>query len=207
MSISLKRKAPEIPDEFLCPISGARMRDPVLCTCTRHCGTTFERAAILQWLQTGPNQRCPNTSKELTAECLFPVRALKALIEKWVETHGEPPGAAPPVEQEEEAAAEHVARLLELIRIIQHTEVGEVAPQLLLSPEEENLVLEGHQEARGIPLRASILAGLSPKNKAVLLLRRLVAQFPPLLQHALSNEVFAALSKMLRSSCTMERVQ
>ena len=109
--------SPDIPDEYLCPITGARMVrapqtnserpdlqarpavamagppppysappysrplggqldspsgfdsklaggvwarqvEPVVCTCSRHCGTCYEREAILQWLSSQTNKRC-----------------------------------------------------------------------------------------------------------------------------------------------------
>ncbi|KAK9815803.1 hypothetical protein WJX72_009760 [[Myrmecia] bisecta] len=72
------------PYEFLCPISGEMMRDPVMLLT----GHTYELAAISQWLE-GGHQTCPMTNQQLHWRInnqAFAVRnhALRILIDGWV---------------------------------------------------------------------------------------------------------------------------
>ena len=47
----------EIPESFLCPITQSIFIEPV----TIHCGHTFEKSAITEWLQNSPSNDmvCP----------------------------------------------------------------------------------------------------------------------------------------------------
>ncbi|KAK9863000.1 hypothetical protein WJX84_009236 [Apatococcus fuscideae] len=67
------------PKEFVCPISGDLMADPVLLVET---GMTFDRASIQEWLGRG-NQTCPLTHQRLTSGQMVPNFSLKGLIEGW----------------------------------------------------------------------------------------------------------------------------
>ena len=69
------------PDEFLCPITGDIMTDPVN-VCAQ--GHIFERAAIEHWSTTGQNN-CPTCRTPLGSH--RPERHLKAAIEAWKMTH------------------------------------------------------------------------------------------------------------------------
>jgi hypothetical protein len=62
-------------DEFYCPITNNLMEDPVM---TKY-GHTFEKSAIMEWLQNTP--RCPLTNQALTPADIFPNRSLKALLD------------------------------------------------------------------------------------------------------------------------------
>lgn len=65
------------PQEFVCPLTGRLLSDPVTLE------KTFERAAIAEWLQ-GGNNSCPITGKIL--ECTFvPLTnfILKRIVDNW----------------------------------------------------------------------------------------------------------------------------
>lgn len=72
-----------IPDEFLCPITRAIMRDPVM----KRCGSSFERAGILSWLF-DHNNSCPLTRERLSPRDLVPNHALRFRILCWLQQHG-----------------------------------------------------------------------------------------------------------------------
>jgi hypothetical protein len=74
---------PSPPDEFVCPITGDIMKQPLM---TRY-GINFERHAILQWIA-DRNATCPITRRELNIKDLIPNNALKYRINTWCETHG-----------------------------------------------------------------------------------------------------------------------
>jgi len=70
----------ETPVEFLCPITGQLMIDPLMC----RTGFNFERNAILEWLQKH-SQTCPMTRKAIRASDLVPNCALQLRIRRWCE--------------------------------------------------------------------------------------------------------------------------
>jgi hypothetical protein len=67
-----------IPEEFICPITLEIMRSPLMC----RSGVTFERSAILAWLQDHGSTN-PLTRETLTPSGLVPNRALEARISAW----------------------------------------------------------------------------------------------------------------------------
>ena len=67
-----------VPSDFLCPLSGTIMSDPV----TIDSGYTFERFAIEQWLRSG-KKHCPMTKQPLTDDMTVPNLAVKRLITEW----------------------------------------------------------------------------------------------------------------------------
>jgi len=70
-----------IPDEFLCPITGEIMTDPVNVCAEGH---IFERTAINQWSQQGRNN-CPTCRTPLGSH--RPERHLKQAIADWLCAH------------------------------------------------------------------------------------------------------------------------
>jgi hypothetical protein len=76
-----------IPDEFLCPITGEIMMDPVNVCAEGH---IFERAAINQWSATRNN--CPTCRTPLGSH--RPERHLKQAIADWLSVHPQAGGAA-----------------------------------------------------------------------------------------------------------------
>ena len=68
----------EIPKEFLCPITLAIMKDPVI----MQDGHTYEREAIKKALQASPYS--PLTKKPLNMKDAVPNYALKSMIEKYL---------------------------------------------------------------------------------------------------------------------------
>src|SRR5436190_1520244 len=68
----------EIPETFLCPITNAIMKDPVI----DPDGNSYERVAIMEWVN--KNRNSPITRNILLAHQLFPNRALKGMIEKFL---------------------------------------------------------------------------------------------------------------------------
>ena len=70
-----------IPDEFLCPITGEIMTDPVNVCAEGH---IFERAAINRWSSEGRNN-CPTCRTPLGSH--RPERHLKNAIQAWLTSH------------------------------------------------------------------------------------------------------------------------
>jgi hypothetical protein len=68
-----------IPNEFICPITLEIMKRPMA---SRH-GHSFERDAILQWIQSG-NGYCPLTRSVLTLKDIVPYHSLKLKINQWI---------------------------------------------------------------------------------------------------------------------------
>ena len=64
-------------DSFICPINQTLMEDPVI---TPY-GTTYERSAILNWLQ--KNNTDPLTKKRLTKDMLITNYALRSAIQEY----------------------------------------------------------------------------------------------------------------------------
>jgi Mg-chelatase subunit ChlD len=71
----------EIPEEYICPISYEIMTDPVVASD----GQTYQRGALLQWLQV--RQISPLTNQPLTATGIVTNYALRAAIERWIADH------------------------------------------------------------------------------------------------------------------------
>eukprot|EP00301_Raphidiophrys_heterophryoidea_P003812 c11702_g1_i1.p1 GENE.c11702_g1_i1~~c11702_g1_i1.p1 ORF type:complete len:849 (+),score=196.04 c11702_g1_i1:67-2547(+) len=72
-----------VPEGFLCPITRNIMQDPVV---DRE-GNTFERTAIIGWLQ--QHRTSPLTRLQMSADDLHPNRALRDAIEDYLKTHDE----------------------------------------------------------------------------------------------------------------------
>ena len=70
--------SPRVPVEFVCPIAQTVMREPVIAAD----GVTYERAAILHWLQSG-HTVSPVTGAPLAHPGLKPNEALAAAIRKF----------------------------------------------------------------------------------------------------------------------------
>lgn len=66
-----------IPDGFICPITHAVMKEPLM---TKE-GFCFERKAILEWVLA--NGTCPLTRQPLSSTQLVPNHALKNRIQNW----------------------------------------------------------------------------------------------------------------------------
>ena len=69
---------PEVPEQFVCPITGEIMEDPVM-TADGH---AYDRDAIAQWLQS--HDTSPITNAQLAHRDLAPAHALRQLIEEFV---------------------------------------------------------------------------------------------------------------------------
>ena len=73
-----------IYESFLCPLTKQVMRDPV----TIDSGVTFEREAIMKWLNeclsSGKRLVCPVSKKELSSTDLNPSIALRNTIDEWM---------------------------------------------------------------------------------------------------------------------------
>jgi chromosome segregation ATPase len=67
------------PTDFRCPISLQLMADPVIVPS----GTTFDRPSIVPWIKV--HKTCPNTRDPLTENQLIPNRAIKGMIEAFIE--------------------------------------------------------------------------------------------------------------------------
>ncbi|XP_020572266.1 U-box domain-containing protein 9 [Phalaenopsis equestris] len=72
-----------IPKHFLCPLSSAIMRDPVVLAT----GETYDRAYIQEWLSSG-NRTCPQTQQVLSTTILTPNHLVRNMISLWCATHG-----------------------------------------------------------------------------------------------------------------------
>lgn len=66
------------PDEFLCPITGELLREPV----TLSSGKTYEHAAILEWFEYG-NTTCPLTRQDVDTAELHVNTTLQRAIQTW----------------------------------------------------------------------------------------------------------------------------
>jgi hypothetical protein len=74
----------EAPDEFVCSISLEVMSDPVM---SRY-GQSFERYAILQWLNKGHGV-CPLSRRPMSLQDLVTNNALRLKIQEWQEANGQ----------------------------------------------------------------------------------------------------------------------
>jgi hypothetical protein len=79
--MSIIQKEVEVPDHFLCPITGEVMRNPLM---SIH-GFNFERSAIFEWL--GGHSTCPMTREPLTVSKLVTNCALREKIKAWCAAH------------------------------------------------------------------------------------------------------------------------
>lgn len=70
----------EVPPEFICPLSGELMRDPVLLLAT---GQSFEREYIDLWFSRG-RDTCPVTWQTVHTTARIPNLALRGRIADWV---------------------------------------------------------------------------------------------------------------------------
>ncbi len=66
------------PDEYMCPITGELLREPV----TLDSGKTYERAAILEWFEYG-NTTCPLTRLPVDTTNLTVNTTLQRSIQSW----------------------------------------------------------------------------------------------------------------------------
>ena len=73
---------PVAPSNYICPLTGGIMSDPVL---SIH-GTTYERRAILKWIDMGFSH-CPMTGKPLTIQDLVSDKKLCSVIAGWKDVH------------------------------------------------------------------------------------------------------------------------
>ncbi len=82
--IQSQNQANEPPNEYLCPITGILMKDPVM----TEAGFTYERVAITQWLA-DHNTDPVNRNQHCTIQALRPNQNLKSLIQDWKGLHPE----------------------------------------------------------------------------------------------------------------------
>jgi hypothetical protein len=82
--------AGKIPQEYICPITLLPMKDPVIGSDRQ----TYEREAIVQWLQSNPNS--PLTRQPMNIASLRPNVTLKAAIERWNKKAAHPTGLPKP---------------------------------------------------------------------------------------------------------------
>ena len=75
--------AAPVPPQYLCPITGEVMEDPV----TTADGHVYERAAIAQWLRN--HDTSPVTNAQLPNRVLSPAHALRQLIQEFVAANPE----------------------------------------------------------------------------------------------------------------------
>jgi hypothetical protein len=73
----LKEKNKKYYDNFICPITLAVMKDPVICSDAH----TYERSAIEKWLNT--NNHSPITREIITNNILIPNIALRNIIQEF----------------------------------------------------------------------------------------------------------------------------
>ena len=71
--------AGEVPDDYVCPITAEIMTDPV----STADGFTYERTAILEWLQT--KDTSPSTGAKLEHKTVTPNLSLRSMIRSFVE--------------------------------------------------------------------------------------------------------------------------
>jgi hypothetical protein len=84
MSESKTQTLQNVPKEFICPLTKELMTDPVV---SRY-GHSFERKAILEWLNEG-NNYCPVTGNPLRPSCLVSNKSLEWKIRCWFHDHGQ----------------------------------------------------------------------------------------------------------------------
>jgi hypothetical protein len=77
-TVKTTRREITIPSEFVCPITLAIMKYPMM----SRIGHSFERQAILEWIANG-NGCCPVTRTPLSYADIIPNRSLQAKIHAW----------------------------------------------------------------------------------------------------------------------------
>ncbi|BAF23977.1 U-box domain-containing protein 15 [Oryza sativa Japonica Group] len=147
-----------IPNDFLCPITLAIMRDPVIVAT----GQTYERRSIQKWLDSG-ERTCPKTRQRLSHMSLAPNYALKNLILEWcdknkVELQKREPEPVAEQDDEHQRGAEDIPSLVEGMSSI-HLDVQRKAVKRIrmLSkecPENRTLIAD----SGGIPALIGLLA-------------------------------------------------
>ena len=73
------RRASEVPDDYICPITAEIMTDPV----TTADGFTYERTAISEWLRT--KDTSPTTGAMLESKTVIPNLSLRSVIRSFTE--------------------------------------------------------------------------------------------------------------------------
>lgn len=73
----------QVPECFICPLTLECMNDPLM----DRRGTSFERSAILEWLNRG-KKTCPLTRQPLSFSKLIPNAKLRIEIQQWKTEHG-----------------------------------------------------------------------------------------------------------------------
>jgi hypothetical protein len=73
-----ERSSREPPAYFICPITAAVMKDPVVAAD----GFTYERSAVTRWLQQQAMRRSPMTNKPMET-LLVPNHSLRSSIMEW----------------------------------------------------------------------------------------------------------------------------
>ena len=84
-----------VPADYLCPIGGHVMLDPVLCGCSPSCGKSFDRRSIERWILEG-SPSCPVTSRPLDLDKLYPNRTLRSAVETHLAENDVPADVMPP---------------------------------------------------------------------------------------------------------------
>ncbi|CAI7763542.1 unnamed protein product [Closterium sp. NIES-53] len=79
-----------VPPEFVCPLAGAIMRDPVIAPT----GQSYDRASIQDFRARG-GRFCPKTGAALADCALIPNDALRQLIAAWCLSHATPVHSPP----------------------------------------------------------------------------------------------------------------
>ena len=94
-----------VPADYLCPIGGHVMLDPVLCGCSPSCGKSFDRRSIERWILEG-SPSCPVTSRPLDLDKLYPNRTLRSAVETHLAENDVPADVMPPPSFEDSPEAE-----------------------------------------------------------------------------------------------------
>lgn len=76
----------QAPALYLCDMSRQIMRDPLI---SKH-GYTFEKTAIMAWLQSLGNDFCPCSGKDMTIHDLVEAKSLREEIHMWRAENGLP---------------------------------------------------------------------------------------------------------------------
>lgn len=74
----------EAPDDYTCPLTLDTMEDPIM---TKY-GQSYERSAILQWLQSGSGV-CPLSRRPLHLQDLVTNHGLRMKIQEWRKENGD----------------------------------------------------------------------------------------------------------------------
>ncbi|XP_009779917.1 U-box domain-containing protein 9-like [Nicotiana sylvestris] len=110
---SLSLSLPIPPHEFVCPLSGQLMKDPVVLAS----GQTYDRPFIQKWLKDG-HRTCPETKQVLSHSVLTPNHLVRKMISQWCQKHGiELPGPSHDENQDiiTNADRDHLNSLLEML--------------------------------------------------------------------------------------------